>query len=508
MGPTAWCAATLVVLASAFGAMAQDVTLTAREGGLQLDGTLQGFDGEFYRVNTRYGALTVDAQGVICTGPGCPELTAPFATLRFVGAPDAGAALVPPLIAAFAAQRGLDHTVLPGDVFAARLTDPVSGAALAEISFEPMLPDDATAALTQGAAEFAVAADLDPDLGNRAIAMDALIPVMAADNPTAVISSRDLAAVLAGDITNWAALGGPDMPIVLHALDPGTDLQRALEARLGRAIPAELRHPDLTSLANAVAADPYALAIIGAAQRGPARRLPLTDSCGFPLLPSAMAVKAEDYPLALPIHLLTPRRRLPLMAREFLEFLSSPPAQKVIASAGYIDRSPESQPMTADGLRLINAIRGAGSDVALADLQALVGVMTGADRVSLTFRFQDGSSALDASSQQNLADLAQLLGAGQFADKDLIFAGFSDGSGDAAANLALAAERAEGVAGALREAAPDLPADRIPRVIAFGEVLPIACDSTSVGRGLNRRVEFWLRPRDARPAGATDTLPP
>ncbi|MGL4320893.1 MAG: PstS family phosphate ABC transporter substrate-binding protein, partial [Paracoccaceae bacterium] len=429
MGPKAWCAALLLALTAATGAFAQDVTLTAREGGLRLDGVLQGFDGEFYRINTSYGALTVDAQGVICEGPGCPELTAPFASLRFVGAPDAGAVLVPPLLAAFARQRGMIYEQAAGPVYEASLTDPVSGKPLAVMSFSPMLPSDASAALASGAAEFAVAAALDPALGSRAIAMDALIPVMAADNPTPVISSRNLAAVLSGEVTNWSAVGGPDMPIVLHGLAPETDLQRALAARLGREIKAEVQHQDLAGLAAAVATDPYAIAIIGKSAIGPAQRLPLTDSCGFPLLPTDLAVKAEDYPLSLPIYLLTPRRRLPLLAREFLDFLATPAAQDVIARAGYVDRSPESQPMTADGLRLINAIQGAGEDVALADLQALVKEMAGADRVSLTFRFQDGSSALDANSQQNLADLAQMLEAGQFAEKELVFAGFSDGSG-------------------------------------------------------------------------------
>ena len=495
MDPKAWCAALFLALTAAAGACAQDVTLTAREGGLRLDGVLQGFDGEFYRINTTYGALTVDAQGVICDGPGCPELTAPFASLRFVGAPDMGSTLVPPLMVAFARQRGMVYVQEAGPVYEASLTDPVSGKPLAFISFSPMLPDDAAAALTAGEAEFAVAAALDPALGNRAIAMDALIPIMAADNPTSVVSSRDVAALLSGEITNWIALGGPDMPIVLHGLGPQTDLQRALTARLGREVTAEVVHPDPASLAMAVADDPYAIAIIGKSSLGAAQALPLTDSCGFPLLPTALAVKAEDYPLSLPIYLLTPRRRLPLLAREFLDFLATPPAQAVIAKAGYIDRSAESQPMTADGLRLINAIQGAGEEVVLDDLKALVAVMAGADRVSLTFRFQDGSSALDANSQQNLADLAQLLEAGQFAGKDLIFAGFSDGSGDAPTNLGLATARAESVAAALAALAPDLPPDRIPRAMGFGEVLPMACDTTSVGRGLNRRVELWLRPQ-------------
>ena len=68
---------------------------------------LQGFDGEFYRIETAYGLLTVDAQGVICEGPACPDLTAPKAVIRLVGAPDAGARLLPGLFRAFAAARGV-----------------------------------------------------------------------------------------------------------------------------------------------------------------------------------------------------------------------------------------------------------------------------------------------------------------------------------------------------------------------------------------------------------------
>ena len=92
-------------------AQAQDVTLTARDGGLSLTGTLQGWDGEFYRIDTSYGLLTVDGQGVICEGPGCPDLTAPRIPVRIVGESDPGQSLIPPLVAAFAASRGLDHAL-------------------------------------------------------------------------------------------------------------------------------------------------------------------------------------------------------------------------------------------------------------------------------------------------------------------------------------------------------------------------------------------------------------
>jgi phosphate transport system substrate-binding protein len=205
-------------------------------------------------------------------------------------------------------------------------------------------------------------------------------------------------------------------------------------------------------------------------------------------------VKAGDYPLTLPIYLLTPRRRLPLMAREFLDFLPLPAAQKAIGLAGYIDRIPERQPMTADGLRLINAIQGAGEETTLADLKRLVDLMDGADRFSLTFRFEDGSSLLDPASQESLRDLALLLEARVFRNEELILAGFSDGSGAATTNLDLSRSRAESVLGALKVLAPSVPESELPHVEAFGEALPMACDETAAGRRLNRRVELWLIP--------------
>lgn len=495
-------AAIFVALFIGGSAAAQDVTLTARDGGLSLTGTLQGWDGEFYRIETEYGPLTVDGQGVICDGPGCPDLTAPRIPVRIVGEAAPGHSLLPRLFAAFATSRGLDHAI--GEDGIARLTDPTTEQVLAEFSFQPLPAAEARAALLSGRAELILSTTTEPDLGERPLALDALVPVVAPDNPVAQISSADLARVLAGEVTNWADVGGPDMPLVLHGLPAEDGLQQALAARLGRDIAATERHPDLATLAAAVARDPWAIAVTGRAVAGTARPITLTDSCGFPLLPTALAVKAEDYPLSLPYHLLTPRRRLPLMAREFLEFLSLPAAQAVIAAQGYVDRGTVRQPMTADGLRLINAIQGAGEETTLADLKRLVDVMDGADRLSFTFRFEDGSSTLDASSRGNIADLARLLLAGSFRGESLFLAGFSDGSGAASANLDLSQTRAETVLSALRQAAPDLAEDRFPQVIAFGEALPMACDETAAGRRLNRRVELWLRPDFLRSDALTE----
>ena len=98
-----------------------------------------------------------------------------------------------------------------------------------------------------------------------------------------------------------------------------------------------------------------------------------------------------------------------------------------------------------------------------------------------------------------------MIGAGLFRGETLLLAGFSDGAGDASANLDLSQARAEAVLAALQLAGPDLTVDQMPRIAAFGEVLPMACDETGPGRRLNRRVELWVKPDFAAAKDTADS---
>jgi len=485
----------LAQLGLAQQAMAQDVTLTARDGGLALNGQLISYDGEFYRIETAYGGLTVDAEGVICDGPACPDLTAPMASITVVGPPGPAERLLPSLFAGFAAARGL--TYVPGDV--AEILEPGTGQPLARIRFDPMSADAAVAAVLARNAALTIGFEAPPSLRSRAVGLEALIPIVAEENRFPAISSTDLSAALTGTVTNWQAFGGPDMPIVVHGLEDGAALAPAIAARVGRMV-AGPRHATAHALAAAVARDPWAIALTGQSELGAARALPLTDACGFPLRATPLTVKAEDYPLTAPLFLATARHRQPLLIREFLEYLATDSAQAAVAAAGYVDRRLGAAPLTEDGDRLLGAIRNAGTEVPLADLQRLAAAMTGGQRLSLTFRFQDGSAQLDAHSRDNLADLARQIASGRFDGETLMLAGFSDGTGVAAVNFALAKSRAEAVRSALRALASDLTPAQMPVVEAFGEALPMACDTTATGRQINRRVELWSHPtRDAEP---------
>ncbi len=491
--------AALFLVFGAQGLWAQDVTLTSRDGLITLHGTMEGYDGEFYRVMTGYGLLTLDGQGVVCAGPGCPDLTA-FVAEVTIAAPQGAARLLPALIEAFAVQQGyaLDRVLLAGNGVRFLLGDAATGLQIARLTLRLDETDQGLADLQAGRIDLALSLRSLPGLPGQAqvLALDAGVPVVSPYNPLRQISLPMLAAALSGQVTNWADLGGPDAPIILHAMAAGSGMQQALEARLQVVTSAAaLRHETPGDLVDAVARDPWALGIAAASDLGNVRALDLSGACGVLMRATPGAIKAEDYPLGLPLTLYVAGRRQAPVIRDLLDWLSSPQAQLTVGAAGLTDQLPARTGVAAQGARLADAIAAAGPEVDLAALQAMVAVMAGAERLSTTFRFDGGARGLNAQSQGNVLALARALEAGMHDGQELVFAGFSDGRGAAAANLRLSRARAEAVRDAVLAAAPLLDADQVALLVeAFGEALPMACDDTDLGSEVNRRVEVWLRP--------------
>ncbi|GAB4298060.1 MAG: phosphate ABC transporter substrate-binding/OmpA family protein [Roseovarius sp.] len=508
----------LLALLVGGGAAAQDVTLTSRDGSVEISGNLLGFDGEFYRVDTIYGELTVDGSGVICEGPGCPDLEAYVAEVTLSGAPAVGRVLMPALIEAFAIRNGyrLSRRVLSAreSVFA------LSGASapsrvLGRITIRTGSSDEGFADLLAGEADIAMSQrEVTPEEAGRAaaaglgdfeargrgrvIALDALVPIVAASNPVRAVSMTELAGVLSGRIGNWQALGGPDAPIALHVHAGASGIGQATERRVlapagltlaGSAI----RHPAGPELARAVAADPFALGVTGRSELGEARELAIRGECGFALHATRLAIKTEDYPLSAPVFLYLPARRFPRLVREFLSYLRDPAAQMVIRRAGFVDLAPEEIALAQQGDRLANAIARARGETGLADLQRMTAFLTPMARLTTTFRFEAGSARLDAQSRSNVHQLARALETGLYDGRRLVFVGFSDGQGPAEANLRIAQQRAEAVRDAVLAAAETASLERIAlQIAAFGEAMPMACDDSAWGRQINRRVEVWI----------------
>ena len=510
--------AALFLFFTVAAAVAQDVTLTSRDGDVEISGNLLGFDGEFYRVDTVYGELTVDGSGVLCAGPGCPNLENYVARVTLSGAPVIGRVLMPALIEAFAIRNGYGlERIKEDDIsFTYALSDGESERLIGEFTFRLNNTDEGFADLLANEADMVMAlrearhgeitrardaglGDLDARGRSRVLALDALVPVVAPSNPVQAITVPDLARVLAGDINNWRDLGGPNAPIAVHLRDARSGLGQATVDRLLGPVKKPLvegatRHSDTPALIKAVADDPFALGVTSHSETGNTWELALKGECGFALRATRRAVKTEDYPLTAPLFLYSPARRFPKLVREFMSYMRDPSAQLVIRRAGFVDQSPEEIEINAQGDRFANAIARAGREVGLGELQRMVKTLAPLRRLTTTFRFEAGSARLDAQSRSNVRQLARALEVGLYDARRLVFVGFSDGEGPAAANRDIALRRAQTVRNAVTTAAETANLSRIKlEVEAFGEAMPMACDDSAWGRQVNRRVEVWMR---------------
>lgn len=512
----AFCAA--LFLFAPLMALAQDVTLTSPDGKVELSGTLLGFDGEFYRLRTEYGELTVDGSGVSCEGPGCPNLQDFVAEVQFSGSATMGAVLMPALVDAFARRSG--HTVAREDIdetqFDLLLTNTASGKLVARFGFNATNADEGFADLLADEADVVMTlreirreerinardagmGDLTGPNRSRVLSLDAVVPVVSPTNPIRGISPAKLAQAFAGQITNWQDLGGPDAPIDLHLPAPSSGLSQAIVDQV--MTPAKLnlsgeiiRHELPSRLADAVAKDTFALGITSYAEQRNTQVLTLTGDCGFALDAGRRTIKTEDYPLTAPMFLYFPARRLPLIARQFLAYTRGPGAQNVIRRAGFVDQTPEEIEIDAQGNRFANAITVAGGEIPLQELQRMTATLTPMARLTTSFRFEAGSIRLDAQSRSNVQQLARALEQGQYDARQLLFVGFSDGDGAAIANRDIALRRAQAVMRAVKAAAVAVNLDRVQLgADAFGEAMPMACDDSAWGRQANRRVEVWVR---------------
>ena len=512
--------AALFLACTTLSLSAQDITLTSRDSKVELSGTLLGFDGEFYRIQTEYGELTVDGSGVLCEGPACPNLQDFVAELQISGAPTLGAVVMPALIETFAQkngylterEEGTDATSFTylirrasDEKLAARFHFHVTNT---DEGFADLLADEADIVMSlreiradeRRRAREAGLGDMTGENRSRVLALDAIVPVVSGSNPVQGISPAKLAQVLAGRINNWEALGGPDVPIDLHLPDDASGLGQAVVDQILH--PAELtelsssatRHSDPWALAQAVAADTFALGLTSYAERGDTQALMLTGDCGFSMQASRRTIKTEDYPLTAPMFLYFPARRLPRLAREFLAFTRGPAAQIVIRRSGFVDQTPEEIAVEQQGNRFANAIAKAGTEITLGELQRMAATLTPMARLSTSFRFEAGSIRLDAQSRSNVQQLARALEVGQYDARRLLFVGFSDGNGASTGNRDIALRRADAVRRAVSEAAVAANLARVELgVDAFGEAMPMACDDSAWGRQANRRVEVWVR---------------
>lgn len=508
-------ATTAAVLLCGSPSLADPVTVTSVGGGLKLTGDVIGYDGEMLQLGTDYGALTLNYASVVCEGAACPDPDTYVPLVRLSGAARMAEVLLPAMVDSFARSKGWQTVFSEEDAshFTMSLTDD-NAKTVAQFSFRTTNTDEGFADLIAYEADIAMAmreirpaeADLAKTAGlgdltrprqARIVGLDALVPVVHPGLPLETIALDDIAQIFRGLVDNWSDVGGPDLPINRHLAAAGNGQMQFFEDHViaptrGTLAQDLQRHDTLMAQADAIAAVPGSIGVLPIGETGNTKILTLRDACGFVSTPVTAALKTEDFPLTEPLFLYLPARRQAPIVREFLAWLRGPEAQLVVRRAGFVDQGAVPISLDAQGQRFANAIANAGVDIPLTELQRLVRVLMPRTRLSTSFRFEVGSTRLDAQSRSNLMALGQAIRDGRYDGQSLMMVGFSDGRGAPEPNRDLSSARAEAVKRALIDVLGALPEEVTVETEAFGEALPMGCDDTEWGRQMNRRVELWV----------------
>lgn len=489
----------------------EPITLQSDGRGFEITGHLLGFDGEYIQIASEYGPLTLSYAKVDCEGASCPDPVNFVPRFKISGDASVADVLLPALWEGFARNRGWATQIddIDGGVIGVSSGSSGDVAAVLEINgstteqgFSDLISHRTNAVIATRevtAAERSLAFDqgiddLESSSRSRILGLDALTPIVSPLRKTRTLSLVQLQRALRGEVTDWEAFGEPAAPLTLHLGPEGSGATQAVVRYLiGDAAAVAMRHETDAELANAVVSDRNAIGIASFLRTGGARAVSLLDDCGFLSETNAIGIKTEDYPLTAPIFLYVPPRIMPDVFKDFMQWTRSPAAQLIVRRTGFVDQTVVPIPLDAQGQRFANAIERAGTEVPFDELQRFVRLISDQTRLSLSFRFEVGSSDLDAQSRSNLTDLAAAVRDGIYDGRELTLIGFSDGIGEAKANRDLSGERAE----AVRQALVDLLGGSVDRVelsiAAFGEALPMACDDTELGQRTNRRVELWVK---------------
>ena len=325
-------------------------------------------------------------------------------------------------------------------------------------------------------------------------------------NPLTSLTMTQIRDMYAGKITSWGQVGGAsNMPVGLYSLEPSSghteafcntilgiaDAQKCVDSFPRLAV---ARFSVQDDLSDAVAGNTAGIGFGDYSLRRSARALALGTGCGTGIEPTPFRVKAEEYPLARRMYLYTmPGHPPSASASEFLQLALGPVGQAAIAASGLADLAPGKSDADYGDARLDtanNALDGGRTRVRAADVRAFEAGMTGADRLSITFRFQAGTNALDSRAEADIARLVALMRQPAYSQYTISLMGFSSASGDYTGNKALSKDRAD----ALRER---LLAAGLQNVtaIGIGPGAAVACNLDATTAPLNQRVEVWLRKR-------------
>jgi len=317
--------------------------------------------------------------------------------------------------------------------------------------------------------------DLRAASAEQVIGLDGVAVIVHPDNPLPRLNTQQLAQIFSGQIQHWEQLGIAGGAIHLYARD-----DRSGTFETFKALVLEPQHHDLSAkarrfessdeLAAQVATDRQAIGFSSLAAVHGAKVLAVAEGDAPAMLPERALVASEDYPLSRRLYFYLPANPKP-QARALADFAQSPAGQAIVAQQGFVSQQ-------------IKALAVAP----LADMPPRYRTLAQrAQRLSVNFRFQEGSASLDNKALRDVQRVAEYLRQAGKLQSKAVLVGFGDPKETPGRAALLSRLRAQAVR---RELARD--GVELLEVTGMGDELPVAGNELEQGRLRNRRVEVWV----------------
>lgn len=498
-------------------AWAEEVTLTANDGSMKVDGDLLGVENGKYNLRTALGDISLDITTVTCSGPGCPAEQAAHSgnvDVLLRGSDTVGEGLMPLLLEGYAVykQAALEvEQVGDHDVVVEVIGDEGYGESLGVFevvstgssdAFKLLLTNETDIGMSSRRIKPQEARELSRSGSGpmtsieqeHIIAVDSLVISVHPDNPVNSISIEDLSRVYSGAITNWSQLGGIDSPITVLTRKEGSGTRSVFEGRImaGAQIFSGAQESESNNtLSNEILSNPNAIGYLGYAYQNGTKGLKLISECGISTVPDEFSAKTEEYPLQRRLYLYNRGDVTNELLDDLIGYAIHSDADGVITKAGFINQGIVRVSQENSQARMNDLIRNTTNTFELGLMRELLVEMFQWDRLSTTFRFASGSNNLERKSSLDLERLVDYL-IEQPAGTKIALVGFTDSDGVFNANKTLSENRAAAALDAVRAFAGN-QVDHIEfTTFGFGELAPATCNFTNDDKRTNRRVEVWI----------------
>ncbi|MGG5238704.1 substrate-binding domain-containing protein [Pseudomonas lurida] len=318
--------------------------------------------------------------------------------------------------------------------------------------------------------------DLKSPEAEQVIAIDGLAIILNPQNPLNSLNTEQLAQVFNGEASTWEAVGGVGGPIHVYARDDqsGTyDTFKDLVLRLrGKPLaPSAKRFESSEQLSDAVSQDPQGIGFIGLPYVRQAKAVAIVDGDSQPMLPLNSLIATEDYPLSRRLFFYLPPSDHNPWAKALVDFTQSSKGQAIVAASGFIAQQVQAMDVEP---------RASMPE----DYQAIA---REAKRLTVNFRFEEGSASLDNKARQDLQRVVAYIRSHAKLDKQVTLVGFGDAKNDPQRAALLSKLRAMAVRRELVKSGVVLK-----EIHGFGAQMPVAANTADEGRIKNRRVEVWV----------------